>query len=348
MNDFISNLMAKNLGLVVTIQPRLASVFEPPSLSDQPNFKRYSPMEWGREAPSIDTKFNHNMPADEPTKITLEPQTTFSNLEQARIASREDPDKFSIYFSILKSPYTSNSQSLIDYPIRSLSMDDDQPGYAKSSQEKSKKSEGVHPVNSPIRRQQSFMNSHNRISAPQDTTIQNRFDDKMISAEHIRQFIAIDGNAVNPNINKEKEESKPTSIKIRSDPLSNHMNENVLPDIEEDPSQVAVDRITAIEPKLLISSKSPPIHSELNSKMTHTKPGMVIAQPSVNIHHPKDEREIFKPKAQVKAEPNIQVTIGRIEVRAVAQSPSPVKQRWTPHVISLDEYLHSHANGGGR
>jgi hypothetical protein len=51
----------------------------------------------------------------------------------------------------------------------------------------------------------------------------------------------------------------------------------------------------------------------------------------------------FKP-----AEPTIQVTIGRIEVRATAQPPSARRERTASPVMSLDEYLRSREKRGGQ
>ena len=51
------------------------------------------------------------------------------------------------------------------------------------------------------------------------------------------------------------------------------------------------------------------------------------------------------------AEPAIQVTIGRVEVRAVSApaTPSRVQQQPTrPAAMSLDEYLRRQEQGGGR
>jgi hypothetical protein len=47
--------------------------------------------------------------------------------------------------------------------------------------------------------------------------------------------------------------------------------------------------------------------------------------------------------------PTINVTIGRIEVRATPSVPNPPrKPAPAPKIMSLDEYLHSRSNGGGR
>jgi hypothetical protein len=45
-------------------------------------------------------------------------------------------------------------------------------------------------------------------------------------------------------------------------------------------------------------------------------------------------------------EPIIQVTIGRIEIRAVPAAPEPLKKRPEQPVMNLNEYLRQRANRG--
>ncbi len=55
------------------------------------------------------------------------------------------------------------------------------------------------------------------------------------------------------------------------------------------------------------------------------------------------------PTSQPKLAPTIQVSIGRIEVKATAPpAPAPKKRRTTPSVMSLDEYLRQRNQGGGQ
>lgn len=56
------------------------------------------------------------------------------------------------------------------------------------------------------------------------------------------------------------------------------------------------------------------------------------------------------PPAAQRAEPApiIQVTIGRIDVRATPPAAQPPRQRAQPAVMSLDEYLRQRSRGGGR
>lgn len=48
------------------------------------------------------------------------------------------------------------------------------------------------------------------------------------------------------------------------------------------------------------------------------------------------------------ATPTIQVTIGRIEVRATPAALPARKERSAPQVMSLDDYLRQRSQGGGR
>jgi hypothetical protein len=55
------------------------------------------------------------------------------------------------------------------------------------------------------------------------------------------------------------------------------------------------------------------------------------------------------PPGEPAPTPTIQVTIGRIEVRATpAAAPPARKERSAPQVMSLDDYLHQRNQGGGR
>ncbi len=65
---------------------------------------------------------------------------------------------------------------------------------------------------------------------------------------------------------------------------------------------------------------------------------------------PLGEHVLEKQEAQPSRQeaPTIQVSIGRIEVRATAPEPRPQPPRSEPRITGLDEYLSQRANGGGR
>ena len=73
------------------------------------------------------------------------------------------------------------------------------------------------------------------------------------------------------------------------------------------------------------------------------RPAAIIAQPRVR----PAQRVEPAPPPPVEPSPTIQVTIGRVEVRATQpQVSTPKKQRPRPPVMSLDEYLRQRDQGG--
>jgi hypothetical protein len=62
----------------------------------------------------------------------------------------------------------------------------------------------------------------------------------------------------------------------------------------------------------------------------------------------KFERGTTTNHPQYEAEPDIHVTIGRIEVRAAAPPSSPIQRRRMPPLMSLDDYLRQRTGGDGK
>jgi hypothetical protein len=74
-------------------------------------------------------------------------------------------------------------------------------------------------------------------------------------------------------------------------------------------------------------------------------PGGAHAQPAINNQQVIEAQLIEQPAPA----PTIQVTIGRIEVRATPPpAPSQSQQRSTPSIMSLDQYLQQRSKGGDR
>lgn len=79
----------------------------------------------------------------------------------------------------------------------------------------------------------------------------------------------------------------------------------------------------------------------LNPAGTILPPRIKVASEFSRLQMPVQSRE--------EREPTIQVTIGRIEVRATsAPAPAPGKERSAPRVMSLDEYLQRRTGRGGQ
>ncbi|GAB4205437.1 MAG: hypothetical protein OHK0022_31520 [Roseiflexaceae bacterium] len=72
----------------------------------------------------------------------------------------------------------------------------------------------------------------------------------------------------------------------------------------------------------------------------------LLVQPQITLATPREsvpDQAVVPPPAPV-----IQVTIGRIEVRAAASSARPERARTAPATMSLEEYLRQRSNGGSR
>jgi hypothetical protein len=88
------------------------------------------------------------------------------------------------------------------------------------------------------------------------------------------------------------------------------------------------ERVTAPDPVTAISAR-------------------VVAQPRVGLYaEPAAPR---RPRPAIQPEPTIQVTIGRVEVRATqSAAPARPRERHTPSAMSLEEYLRRRAEGNAR
>lgn len=99
-------------------------------------------------------------------------------------------------------------------------------------------------------------------------------------------------------------------------------------------------------------SRTPPAPTSLETRHPHQTqraPFLETREVSASQNHPMNVRRKF-PEEETAAEvgPTVNVTIGRIEVRAATQIPEaqPQKQRREHQVLSLDDYLNQRSAGG--
>lgn len=80
---------------------------------------------------------------------------------------------------------------------------------------------------------------------------------------------------------------------------------------------------------------------------TQTK---ILVKPQVIQYREPTAYSPFELKESPKTSPTIQVTIGRVEVRATAPPPTPKQKRQhtKPPVMNLDEYFRQRTKGGGK
>ena len=77
-------------------------------------------------------------------------------------------------------------------------------------------------------------------------------------------------------------------------------------------------------------------------------PALTVVRPQVTAHDARSGMPVSSKVRRATPDTTIHVTIGRIEVRATSSTGSPPqRQRSSPPVMSLEEYLRRRASGGG-
>lgn len=139
---------------------------------------------------------------------------------------------------------------------------------------------------------------------------------------------------------KEKKKNKPehkeelpelTAKKVKQRPV---LQERVKP--------IIVDEIAAAKNQSSTSLIEKP-DSALS--LETPAPSMLMVQSPISLA-PRKAQTSKVPGATPLPTGTVKVTIGRIEVRAIIPTNKPKKQRTTPPVMSLGEYLQKRSNGG--
>lgn len=95
------------------------------------------------------------------------------------------------------------------------------------------------------------------------------------------------------------------------------------------------------------SQPAPAMPPSNQTRRRGTKPPPVVVQTRIAPLVGEDlDFSLSRPSPQ--PQPTVRVTIGRIEVRAVASSQPPAKPRATPPVMNLDDYLRRRNQGNSR
>jgi hypothetical protein len=126
------------------------------------------------------------------------------------------------------------------------------------------------------------------------------------------------------------------------------------------PKRAAIEPHTVRSPAdrdtdLLVPHSGSPEPTTQQAEVTHTVRPQVVPGATVEAARLPQERTASpvmpkgwqheQPAAQMETAPTIQVTIGRIEVRAVPPLVAPAQRQPKPAIMTLDEYLRQR-NGG--
>lgn len=325
MSDYLSNLVARTLSLDVGVRPQLPSAFEPPSMHGDFHLAEHSEME-------------ARVKSNPPSAPLMTPPAPLEP-----VPSREPRDATPLMTSEPAEP-----PRQVPPPPRPRSIDDGPPSL-ESNEDKH-----IAPVSplAPFDHEPSIkLRIVNRMitgqpnSMPEDSRAfsrpcSNSRPDPPGVERHLRAAPKSDTVPPVPaGVPRQPGESEvPGSMRIAAPPIHSVApaatvllpSPAVAPFSDTPPPAVGGNRSQSVEP------------GEVRSERV-AKAGIRPVTPVVPAFSPNARLAVESPP------PSIQVTIGRVEVRATL--PSPAKSRAksaVPPVMSLEEYLGRRASGGPR
>ena len=355
MRDYLTNLAARSLEPTPAIQPRLASLFEPLSLVGPlfprpgragDRFEIVTARDEGAPDALTQSHADHDS-RTEPARSSLpaalfkignessdpassealppvsdqqrKPIVTTANLAQPESRSpKETHDILSRDEIVSASRPSEGSKAKIVVPVIGVAVSSessprDEPGRPEKVSEATKNEIAVTVV----------ANANERRRLRESTRPENRLVERRISESLNESRAEVNSNAIKPVGQNDQTQSSSQSL--------------IVP-------RVAVETIR--------DDRGPRPPSSLPE--TAVLRGPTVIRPFANIKPHKDSRA--RPTDTVGDEPrspeaqsSINVTIGRVEVRAVIPATRPSrKDSESPKLMSLDDYLRQRAQGGKR
>jgi hypothetical protein len=113
--------------------------------------------------------------------------------------------------------------------------------------------------------------------------------------------------------------------------------------------EVAVEPTAAISPSLLTEAPSPADAPSPGPSAPRTAVARPLVTPGIRPYSPPASPRLAAPWGTPEPTPTVNVTIGRVEVRATPPPVAPAKKEGSrPPVMSLEEYLRQRNQGGHR
>jgi hypothetical protein len=367
MSDYLNNLVARHLNLIEVIQPRLASRFEPPSiasplganlsgsLEDQETLEAETSVESDRQRATVRAAESPSL-ALPPSQHSLMPEPLASdefssgppeNLTRVRSASLLPAEDFEQPTS--KRPMTASEDRAqpVDQAASSKSTHPtrlDLTASLASSPSSSAQTGDLPPV-PPHQAIEAEAGKADRAIRTQASQPQpEREIPSPVARQHEQQARVAASTIISPEERLQENASPRHTLETSSR----------RPDAAEQrgPDEHAVER-EVIERVRTTEQRRPAEPTEIephpSQNASPPAPASLIVEPRVT-KYTEAEAEARTRHAPEPA-PTINVTIGRLEVRAmVAPAPSAVarRQRAATPLTSLDDYLRQRAGGGVR
>lgn len=338
MGDFLGNLVAKSLNLADVVMPRPVSIFEP------------TPKEGGPfSAPPSDLALL--APQDET------PSTPAAALQPYRIPEPQPP------YEGMMAPDTHHHPSPVEVPSRpsakppqpAPTVHEPAPAQAEPGPATPRRPEAIRPLSepTPMAADTGSLQPSAQPSSPSARKPPDRAPASRPAAEPVARPEPVPA-ALEPTPPVPLTTPEPSLPPARTLPLPEIGPQEPIRDrpsrlrpvavAEPDTvqSQSAADRQRAASPESAAPSPDQAPTPRLSTAVV-VRP-QIAAIPIAEPARPTP----FAPGSAAETTPTIQVTIGRVEVRAVPPPPAPQKTRPRPPVMTLDEYLRQRNQGGQR
>ncbi len=350
MSDYLSNLASKSLNLTAVIQPRPVSVFEPSPVARWPASGHcFGLGTVGGEEASGERVFDAPSRPPDTGQQRLGDLSVIPDWRSRQSIGQERP-----------MPAPALPQSTEIRPEQPAS----QPGRAEAQPISSRTPGPISPPGPPRMDRPTFTPtapSHETDGRPSRSVERQRRPERQPApgAERpasTQASVPILGPIVAQlSGGRVPQQPEPDQATLTPTPASEEMGATPPRTTPEGESQRALKPlIQHIVTERISSPAEPPRTAHPLPELSPVRqtyppiPGTIVARPETRSYIEAKPPAHFEMPARREPPPTIQVTIGRIEVRATPPAaPSPRTQRPKPPVMSLDEYLRKRAKGGG-
>ncbi|HEY9695888.1 MAG TPA: hypothetical protein V6D10_01260 [Trichocoleus sp.] len=363
MSDYLSNLTARSFNQAEVLQPRLASRFEPLSIANHP------PASISLEQPSIATSVPQDLRLETrstDTKLQSE-NTSVDALERSGFENKGNFSKPNFEPNIETNLTTSQSLLISLRSNDSIKIDNHQNLKPEVLQSNTNLESSSHP--------QSQLSLHQNQILPQVQRQIEQNASQIVPVQKINQASVnlpspiplAEPDAVNPAANTGLDSSQtvvdqqltpstqslqpiPTLVPIATESHSNPQRA-ILFNSTEPTSDIIHASVHNIVQNTIHHNSN---YNQISNRETLGREQTVtprltphIVQPSIAVQ-PQNQpasQNLSLSEPVSESTPTIQVTIGRIEVRAAVATPSSPKPRPSSPVMGLDDYLRQRAKG---
>jgi hypothetical protein len=321
MSDFLSNLVTRSVEAAPAIQPRLPSLFEPA----RPYMSSFAQASQGREEAPQETPMKSDFEdAGKPPSAPQERRAPAINARAERMVNHE-------------SPRLTAQPMHADEPTRGQAVrmpDNVSPPRMGGTQRESS------PAVQPAVAQSPPGQKPTRLSMPSSESSRGNSRPAQAPSVSAHERNAVIGDFVAPAILPRSSPAVPD----QPTPQHSATRSEVPARVTQNSSSPKIETPREFHAKVESHAQSPLVESpRLRNEDMASRAQAAIAPASA----PRFEFARHVPPAPHVSppEPTIQVTIGRIEVRAVSQQSATPKERTASPVMSLKDYLRSRRGG---